>query len=123
MYIPPEETVITRAEQSIDVDCVALDDLDFPRRVALIKLDIEGAELLALRGATGLLGRDRPALLCELDHAQLARVSGATPEAVMSSLAALGYDAREVGPDGEPGAPLVSAPTARVSTVLFLSRH
>lgn len=35
--------------------------------ISLLKLDIEGAELLALRGAAKLLARDRPAIVCEVD--------------------------------------------------------
>ncbi|HEV3459561.1 MAG TPA: FkbM family methyltransferase [Thermoanaerobaculia bacterium] len=32
----------------------------------LIKIDVEGAELECLRGAGGLLGRERPVILCEI---------------------------------------------------------
>ena len=35
-------------------------------RLDLIKLDVEGQELAALRGATALLSRYRPSLLCEI---------------------------------------------------------
>ena len=35
--------------------------------ISLVKLDIEGAELLALRGAPKLLDRERPAIVCEVD--------------------------------------------------------
>lgn len=38
----------------------------FPRRVSLIKMDIEGGELFALRGMLELVARDKPALLVEL---------------------------------------------------------
>lgn len=58
------------AEESVTVACevttldTALAELD---RVALLKLDIEGAELLALRGGAGLIARTRPAIVCEVD--------------------------------------------------------
>lgn len=52
------------------VGAVSLDDYfaQFPnhRRVAFIKMDIEGAEVAALEGMTRLLGNDRPILLIEI---------------------------------------------------------
>lgn len=45
-------------------------------RVALAKLDIEGAEYLALQGMTGLLKRDRPVLIVEVADAFLRAVAG-----------------------------------------------
>lgn len=51
---------------AIDVRCARLDDVwpqDLP--VALLKLDIEGAELLALRGALTTLRRHKPVVLFE----------------------------------------------------------
>jgi len=44
---------------------LALDTLVLPRRVALIKLDVEGHEHMALRGMEQLLRRDRPRLIVE----------------------------------------------------------
>jgi FkbM family methyltransferase len=41
--------------------------LDGVEDISLLKLDIEGAELLALRGAAKLLERERPAIVCEVD--------------------------------------------------------
>jgi len=35
--------------------------------VALLKADVEGAELFALRGATALIARDSPVVVCEVD--------------------------------------------------------
>jgi FkbM family methyltransferase len=48
------------------VPCDRLDNVVDPaRRVGFLKIDVEGAELMVLRGATGLLRRDRPAILFE----------------------------------------------------------
>jgi FkbM family methyltransferase len=44
---------------------LALDALVIPRRVTLVKLDVEGHELIALRGMEQLLRRDRPRLIVE----------------------------------------------------------
>ncbi len=53
--------------QEIDVVLTTLDDLArrFPRP-ALIKIDVEGSELAALRGAERVLGELRPRILCEV---------------------------------------------------------
>ena len=45
----------------------AIDDLDVPR-VDFLKLDVEGAELRALRGAEGVIRRDRPRLAVAIYH-------------------------------------------------------
>jgi FkbM family methyltransferase len=111
---------VSRAERLFPIDIVALDDLDLDRRVGLIKLDVEGAELLAVRGALRLIRRDRPAILCELGDEQLTRVSGRPSEHVIRTLAEVGYHAREIRPDGTAGARFDAPPTARVATVLFL---
>lgn len=61
------------------VKIVRLDDCDLPR-VDFVKVDIQGFELPALRGAEGMLRRDQPILMVE------------TPdEDLVSYLAALGY--------------------------------
>ncbi len=39
-----------------------------PDRVGLIKIDVEGFEVPVLRGARGLLDRDRPVVLLEMNH-------------------------------------------------------
>jgi FkbM family methyltransferase len=52
--------------ERINVECMRLDDvLPQDRRFGLLKLDVEGAELPVLRGASEFLARDRPALLFE----------------------------------------------------------
>ncbi|CAM5374574.1 FkbM family methyltransferase OS=Streptomyces alboniger OX=132473 GN=CP975_10875 PE=4 SV=1 [Streptomyces alboniger] len=70
---------------AVDVCCVVLDDLGL-RDVDFIKIDVDGSELAVLRGATGLLARDRPALFVELES----RIQPIAP--VVTYLTLLGYD-------------------------------
>jgi len=65
--------------RSYEVPCTTIDDLfaDGPR-VDVMKIDVEGAELPALRGARELCARDRPAIVFECAEA--------------SGLARFGYD-------------------------------
>lgn len=58
------------------VDVRPLDGLNLVGPVRLIKLDVEGAEPAVLRGARGLLARDRPIILCEVFGPGLRHVSG-----------------------------------------------
>jgi FkbM family methyltransferase len=52
--------------ERLEVDCARLDDvLPRDRRFALLKIDVEGAELLVFKGARATLGRDRPVVLFE----------------------------------------------------------
>ena len=63
---------------------IALDDLADrsipPRRVAMIKIDVEGMELAVLRSAATTIGRDRPVLYVEISIAQMARYGVGLPE-------------------------------------------
>jgi hypothetical protein len=54
---------------------------------ALVKLDIEGAEVAALRGASAMLSEVKPTLICELHG---------TNAAVMDVLDSFGYRARTI---------------------------
>ncbi len=84
-YDRPDEV-----DEQITVKTARLDDL-LPAtcRVDLIKLDVEGAELLVLEGARETLRRTRPIVVFE--HGLGATDAyGATPEAVFDLLAACG---------------------------------
>ena len=74
------------------IPCLRLDDLfgELPR-CDLIKLDIEGAEPLAIRGATALLERHRPKVIMELNRDALTAVAGVSVSATIELMTALGY--------------------------------
>jgi FkbM family methyltransferase len=77
-----------------EVDLTTLDvlagQLDWPR-IDLIKMDIEGSELGALRGAERLLLRDRPVLLLEAEEESLT-LRGGGLDALLSWLRARDYE-------------------------------
>jgi FkbM family methyltransferase len=57
----------------------------------LVKIDVEGAELLVLRGMRGLIERDQPHFILELDDAFL-RELGASAREQCEFLTSLGYE-------------------------------
>ena len=58
----------TLLEGEGDINVYALSDLDLDSKVTLIKMDIEGSELEALKGAEKLIKRDRPRLAICIYH-------------------------------------------------------
>ena len=80
--------------ESVEVSCemTTLDTaLAGVEGVSLLKLDIEGAELLALRGAADLIARERPAIVCEVD-AEFLEGFGQQPRDVVDFLGRWGYE-------------------------------
>jgi FkbM family methyltransferase len=75
-------------------------------RLALIKLDLEGAEYEALRGAAAILREQRPDLLLEVESSHLRRM-GSSVEALGGLLREHGYRFFRIGRD-EAGAPCLS---------------
>ncbi|MBK3395987.1 MULTISPECIES: FkbM family methyltransferase [Methylobacterium] len=68
---------------------VRIDDLPLPP-IALVKMDIQGAEAVALAGMRDLLARDRPVLFVEIEEEHLRR-HGSSSKAVIEHLLGLGY--------------------------------
>lgn len=56
------------ADNTIPVPCVRLDDVLRSHTVGLLKLDVEGFELNALKGAEETIARSRPAIYVENDR-------------------------------------------------------
>ena len=65
--------------------------------VALVKLDVEGAELAALRGAVHLLDDRRPKLVLELEEQHLQR-HGHSRSGVLALLEERAYEVHELTP-------------------------
>jgi FkbM family methyltransferase len=101
------------------VETVALDGLRLPRPISFIRMDIEGAEDLALAGARGLLAADRPIVLVELHPHLLPLVSLVEPSECIAGMARLGYTCRLLGA-GRPGAAVTDPPSRAITSVVFL---
>lgn len=80
--------------REVEVEVATLDDLTsrFEDRVALVKLDVEGAEARALRGARALISRSAPLFLIEVEPTHLAR-QGSSVDDLMAILKPYGYAA------------------------------
>lgn len=81
------------------VKVIRLDDLNLPR-VDFIRMDIEGAEHAALKGALNIIDRDLPNALIEIHPHILRENFGTTPEAVEQIFTSRGYRIFAVTPEG-----------------------
>ena len=99
-YSSIQDTGRKAARERITVPMITLDEVfATPRRATnVIKIDVEGAELLVLRGASRILSDPdlRPrAILAELS-ASNQRVYGSSPEELVAFLKTFGYDAYSI---------------------------
>lgn len=53
---------------AVNVTSMTIDDIDFQQPVSVIKLDIQGPELMALRGAVQTIARYRPMIIWEYEQ-------------------------------------------------------
>jgi len=91
--------------EELEVACWRLDDVvPRDRRFDFVKLDVEGAELMVLRGAREFLGRDRPTVLFECTPSG-PPMFGYAPGEIHALFESLGYGVfrlRDVAPSGRP---------------------
>lgn len=93
-YLLPSKATAPAGHSIMPVSVVTLDEEELPGRVALLKIDAEGAEPLVLKGARGLLQRDRPKILAELNPIALRRLGSVDPVTQLLALTqAAGYRA------------------------------
>jgi FkbM family methyltransferase len=90
--------------ESAIVQVKTLDEICNKLSPVLIKIDVEGAELLALRGGKNILLRNNPVVFVAV-HPNPMRTLGTTPEQLVSYMNSLGYtgttlDGREVKDPG-----------------------
>lgn len=94
---------------TLRVSCLALDRYLVERRiedVGVIKLDVEGAEMAALRGMARLLeNRWKPTLVVEV-HPDLLRTSGSDARDVLALLETSGYRLTHLIRAGDAGRPI-----------------
>lgn len=78
------------AMQGTEIALRRLDDLDLPRPVSFIKMDVEGLECEVLRGASTTIKRDRPVIFGEFDQTFL-RLRGEETAPLLRNLVSLRY--------------------------------
>lgn len=105
----PEHTSLSRVVDSsvameegfVSIPAVALDDaLAGTARVDVLKMDIDGGEVRALRGMRGLLTRCQPKLFFEFSPFVLRELGRREPAVLIESILELGYRLRAIPPDG-----------------------
>lgn len=99
------------------VSCITLDSLHLPR-LDFFKLDVEGYELFALKGAEQTILTHRPTILVEMNMGTLAR-NGVAYKDVFEFLSRMGYDWRSFAQDcdlmNEPQYDLLARPKTRTA--------
>lgn len=123
----PADHKISRNGTGLPVNAVTLDELVPGKtnlRPALVKIDVQGAEMLVLKGAEGILKIAGPALFIELHELGLNRF-GTSVSAILDHLSERGYQAywlMRAGPHAKASPAEIHAKVARIGyvDVLFL---
>jgi FkbM family methyltransferase len=98
----PGDHRITLGAGGMMVSAVTVDDLvaeSGARPVSLVKIDVQGAEMLVLKGAKRTLEQMRPALFVEVDDCNLVDL-GSSAHALVAHLEQAGYEAHELAKYG-----------------------
>ncbi len=56
---------LSNQNSNLRILCLAIDSLDIPHPVSLIKVDVEGHEFEVIEGMKNILSRDKPVLIIE----------------------------------------------------------
>jgi FkbM family methyltransferase len=82
---------LTEAEDAVEVQAAPLDELLPDAAVDVLKVDVEGAEPLVLRGASTLLARS-PRVLAVIEFRDERHLSGESPQQVVAFYESLGFE-------------------------------
>jgi FkbM family methyltransferase len=116
---------IDQATKQMTVDTVSLDGYLHRKkieRVDLMKIDTEGGEVDAFRGADQLLSRVRPLIICEVLDL-VTRAWGYAAEDIMKLLQSYNYEWYDILVDGSPRPHLPKAEYAEVKNYLAVPRE
>jgi FkbM family methyltransferase len=119
-FIAAQGAALPPNHAAVPVRVLGLDACPLRRPVRFIKIDVEGAEPLAMRGAARLLRADRPVILSEIHPSQLQAVSGASVQRYLAQMRDLGYRCHALGGGGKPAEELHDVPGSDVTSVVFL---
>lgn len=81
----------SRVHGSVPMDM--LDSFNYDRPIKVLKVDVEGAEHLVLKGALKTIASHKPIIVMELFPKWLKKVSGVEPQITLELLSGLGYRA------------------------------
>jgi FkbM family methyltransferase len=93
MFILPDlDSPVPDGFSSVEIPLARIDDLVPESEVIeIVKIDIEGAELIAFQGMERILGRDRPIILLELNSRTLRDYHNTEPRELVEYLRSFGY--------------------------------
>lgn len=95
------------ADEEVDTEIAMVFPLDrlipVDASVDIIKIDIDGAEYLAMKGASDILRRSRPLIFTELAPRFLEAISGVGPREYLQLFTSMGYDMHVLPVSGAPG--------------------
>ena len=105
-----------------EVRMARLDRLFAGERIDVLKIDVEGHEPPALRGAESLLRTCKPAILLEFSPGNIINIAGEPPETPLNFLHDLGYSWQLIAADGRLGAH-ESEPAALIQRLQAADEH
>jgi FkbM family methyltransferase len=100
---PGDHRITFRAEGTV-VPAITIDDVLAEAgtpRVSLVKIDVQGAEMLVIEGAKRTLEKIQPALFVEVDDRAL-RDFGSSAHALVTRIEGAGYEMHELAKAGPP---------------------
>jgi FkbM family methyltransferase len=121
-FIQIPGTPLPEGHASRSVRVLALDQYPLPRPIRFMKIDVEGAEPLVMRGAERLLREDRPVILSELHPFQLRAVSDLSAAEYLAMMRGIGYRCLALAEGGVLGHEVRDAGENDVVSVVFVPR-